>query len=105
MASLGRLQGLPADGVPHNARFDDAGASIESRARAYLDVNSGHCHSQVGPADTSGLWLDAGTNEPRQLGLCKPPVAAGQVVERGPLAALRAPPGERVDRPCAGPAE
>ena len=78
MASLGRLQGLPADGVPHNARFDDAGASIESRARAYLDVNCGHCHSQVGPADTSGLWLDAGTNEPRQLGLCKPPVAAGQ---------------------------
>ena len=78
MVSLGRLEGLPATGVPHNARFDDASASIESRARAYLDVNCGHCHSQVGPADTSGLWLDAGTEEARRLGLCKPPVAAGQ---------------------------
>lgn len=78
MVSQGRLEGLPATGVPHNARFDDASASIESRARAYLDVNCGHCHSQVGPADTSGLWLDAGTDEARRLGLCKPPVAAGQ---------------------------
>ncbi len=48
------------------------------RARAYLDINCGHCHSAVGPADTSGLWLDAGTTEQRRLGLCKPPVAAGQ---------------------------
>ena len=78
MVSQGRLDGLPATGVPHNARLDDARASVESRARAYLDVNCGHCHSQVGPADTSGLWLDAATDETRRLGLCKPPVAAGQ---------------------------
>lgn len=78
MVAANRLQGLPGAGVPHNARFDDASASIESRARAYLDVNCGHCHSQVGAADTSGLWLDAATDEPRRLGLCKPPVAAGQ---------------------------
>jgi uncharacterized repeat protein (TIGR03806 family) len=78
MAATNRLQGLPGAGVPRNARFDDASASVESRARAYLDVNCGHCHSQVGAADTSGLWLDAATDEPRRLGLCKPPVAAGQ---------------------------
>ncbi|BDU17949.1 SO2930 family diheme c-type cytochrome [Lysobacter auxotrophicus] len=78
MVSLGRLEGLPGAGVAHNARLDDASASVESRARAYLDVNCGHCHSQVGPADTSGLWLDAGTDDTRRLGLCKPPVAAGQ---------------------------
>lgn len=78
MVALGRLEGLPKDGVPHNARLDDATASVQDRARAYLDVNCGHCHSKVGPADTSGLWLDAGTEEPRRLGLCKPPVAAGQ---------------------------
>ena len=57
---------------------DDAGAPVADRARAYLDINCGHCHSAVGPADTSGLWLDAATDEPRRLGLCKPPVAAGQ---------------------------
>lgn len=78
MAGTGRLQGLPKDDVPYNARLDDAQAPVEDRARAYLDINCGHCHSAVGPADTSGLWLDAGTTEQRRLGLCKPPVAAGQ---------------------------
>ncbi|WP_342316066.1 SO2930 family diheme c-type cytochrome [Lysobacter sp. FW306-1B-D06B] len=78
MVATNRLQGLPGEGVPHNARFDDPAAPLEARARAYLDVNCGHCHSQVGAADTSGLWLDAGTHDARRLGLCKPPVAAGQ---------------------------
>ncbi len=78
MAALGRLEGLPATGIPRNARLDDAGAPLDARARAYLDVNCGHCHSPKGPADTSGLWLDASTNDPIRLGECKPPVAAGQ---------------------------
>ena len=78
MVKLGRLEGLPASDIPRNARFDDANASVEGRARAYLDVNCGHCHSAKGPADTSGLWLDAATRDPIRLGLCKPPVAAGQ---------------------------
>ena len=78
MVELGRLEGLPADGVPRNARFDDTSAPLQDRARAYLDVNCGHCHNPKGPADTSGLWLDAATKQPRRLGLCKPPVAAGQ---------------------------
>lgn len=78
MAALGRLEGLPADGIARNARFDDAAAPLEDRARAYLDVNCGHCHSPRGPADTSGLWLDAATRDPIRLGRCKPPVAAGQ---------------------------
>jgi uncharacterized repeat protein (TIGR03806 family) len=78
MVELGRLHGLPRTGVPRNARFDDTSASLEDRARAYLDINCGHCHNPKGPADTSGLWLDAATSEPRRLGLCKPPVAAGQ---------------------------
>jgi len=78
MVARGWLMGLPAAGVPHNARFDDAKAPVEARARAYLDINCGHCHNAHGPADTSGLWLDAATTDPRRLGLCKPPVAAGQ---------------------------
>lgn len=78
MAAIGRLGDLPAAGIPRNARFDDATAPLEDRARAYLDVNCGHCHSPRGPADTSGLWLDAATADPIRLGRCKPPIAAGQ---------------------------
>ncbi|MEO6103700.1 MAG: hypothetical protein ABIP44_08695, partial [Pseudoxanthomonas sp.] len=56
----------------------DHSASIEARARAYLDVNCGHCHSPTGPAITSGMWLDAAISDPLKLGFCKQPVAAGK---------------------------
>lgn len=78
MAAIGRLEGLPAKGLPRNAHFDDPNEPLDARARAYLDINCGHCHSARGPADTSGLWLDAATRDPIRLGECKPPVAAGQ---------------------------
>jgi len=51
---------------------------LQQRSRAYLDINCGHCHNARGAADTSGLFLDAGEQDPRRLGLCKPPVAAGK---------------------------
>ena len=55
----------------------DIHASLEARARAYLDINCGHCHSEKGAARTSGMWLDAGTHDPLRLGRCKLPIAAG----------------------------
>ena len=51
---------------------------LETRARSYLDINCGHCHSKTGPADTSGLFLEASVTDPLRWGLCKAPVAAGQ---------------------------
>jgi uncharacterized repeat protein (TIGR03806 family) len=76
---IGYLRGVPVAGVPRNADWRDAAhASLDDRARAYLDINCGHCHNEKGPADTSGLWLDVGDHPPRHLGLCKPPIAAGQ---------------------------
>lgn len=48
------------------------------RARAYLDINCGHCHNRRGPADTSGLALDASETSRVALGLCKSPIAAGR---------------------------
>jgi uncharacterized repeat protein (TIGR03806 family) len=78
-AAAGLLAGLPSRGVPRAARaFDPATGTLEERARAYLDVNCGHCHNPRGPADTSGLFLDAATTDRRRLGTCKPPVAAGR---------------------------
>lgn len=58
--------------------WQDSTATLEARARAYLDVNCGHCHSETGPADTSGLFLDIATTSRVRLGRCKLPIAAGQ---------------------------
>ena len=76
--SAGRLHNLPAlDEVTSNADFSDTSQFLAARSRAYLDINCGHCHNAQGAADTSGLLLDASVESNRQLGLCKPPIAAG----------------------------
>ena len=77
LARVGYLTGVPA-GPPRLADAMDATAPLDARARAYLDVNCGHCHSATGPAITSGLWLDAGTQDRLKLGFCKQPIAAGK---------------------------
>jgi uncharacterized repeat protein (TIGR03806 family) len=75
---IGLLTGAPApEAAPRNADYRDPAAPLAARARAYLDVNCGHCHNAVGLARTTGLYLDASVTEPAQLGTCKPPVAAG----------------------------
>ncbi len=63
--------------APRNAVWGDESFSVEARARAYLDVNCSHCHSDVGPADTSGLDLRPSVPLGPKLGLCKTPIAAG----------------------------
>lgn len=79
LAGLGYLDGVPAPAVvPRNADWQDQTQPLEHRARAYLDINCGHCHNPKGPANTSGLMLDIATVENLRLGVCKPPVAAGQ---------------------------
>jgi uncharacterized repeat protein (TIGR03806 family) len=79
LAALGYLTGAPAPAqAPRNAVWNDESQPVEARARAYLDINCGHCHNGKGPANTSGLWLDAAVRENMRLGVCKPPVAAGQ---------------------------
>ena len=67
----------PPASAPRDADWRDPAAPLEARARAYLDINCGHCHSPQGPGNTSGLWLDAATREPLRLGRCKLPIAAG----------------------------
>ncbi|MFT3761219.1 MAG: SO2930 family diheme c-type cytochrome [Pseudoxanthomonas sp.] len=81
LTRLGYLTGAPADPAqaPRNAdAMDEAHAPLEARARAYLDINCGHCHSRTGAALTSGMWLDAHTEDRLRLGFCKQPVAAGK---------------------------
>ena len=72
-----QLDSSPED-LPAMADWADNSLDIESRARAYLDVNCAHCHNEKGPADTSGLFLDIATENLTRLGVCKLPIAAGQ---------------------------
>ncbi|TNJ34008.1 hypothetical protein E1B00_10685 [Arenimonas terrae] len=76
----GLLTGAPEPAsAPRLADWrDSAGASLDARARAYLDSNCAHCHSPRGPGNTSGLWLGSDVVEPLRLGRCKLPIAAGQ---------------------------
>ena len=77
-ANAGFLAGAPAPAsAPRDANWNDPSQPLEARARAYLDINCGHCHSPKGPGNTSGLWLNAATSEPLHLGRCKLPIAAG----------------------------
>ncbi|WP_233350701.1 SO2930 family diheme c-type cytochrome [Maricaulis maris] len=78
LTAIGYLTGAPqADTAPRNADWADINASLEARARAYLDANCSHCHSPVGPADTSGLNLEPDIAHGPALGICKLPIAAG----------------------------
>lgn len=78
LTAMGYLKGVADPGqAPLQVSWTDATASTEARARAYLDVNCGHCHNPKGAAATSGLYLDAPSPLSGSAGLCKPPVAAG----------------------------
>lgn len=50
---------------------------LEARATEYLSINCGHCHNPNGAADTSNLILDGSHSQLVNMGVCKPPVAAG----------------------------
>jgi uncharacterized repeat protein (TIGR03806 family) len=77
--SVGILEGLPnLQDVAQLPALNDETASVDSRARAYLDVNCGNCHQPQGPANASGLFLNLDQTESTQLGILKPPVAAGR---------------------------
>lgn len=75
----GLLAGAPpAEKLPTTPAINDAEASIDRRARAYLDINCAHCHRLEGPGSTSGLFLTFGEENKTAWGYLKRPVAAGR---------------------------
>lgn len=78
--AIGYLQGAPAvAGAPKLAMWNDpSSGTLDTRARAYLDINCAHCHSHGGPANTSGLHLHSEENECLEIGVMKNNIAAGR---------------------------
>lgn len=78
-AAKGVLTGAPATGSIEKMPVwnDPSTGTLEKRARAYLDVNCGHCHNPNGPANNAGLFLNWENQDQRALGICKAPIAAG----------------------------
>lgn len=80
-SQIGYLTGLPSqtDLIPRIPEWDDpASGDLDSRARAYLDMNCSSCHRPGGIAITSGLDLRFEQREPVRFGIFKAPVAAGR---------------------------
>jgi uncharacterized repeat protein (TIGR03806 family) len=77
LRALQLLSGAP-DGTPATTVWNDPGAPLEARARAYLDVHCASCHNPVGRAGHTGLWLGAQVTSPSALGVCKAPVGGQQ---------------------------
>jgi len=75
---VGYLDSLPDKNKINGLKaISDASASLDIKARSYLDVNCGHCHSTYGPAASSGLRLNFEETDPYHWGVKKSPVAAG----------------------------
>ena len=71
-------QSIDPDTAPRAADAYNESQDLNHRARSYLDVNCGHCHNPQGAADTSALFLDYDEHTLADLGVCKPPIAAGR---------------------------
>jgi uncharacterized repeat protein (TIGR03806 family) len=59
------------------ASWQDESLPLGQRAAAYLNMQCGHCHNPEGAADTSALILSGSHTLAVNMGICKPPIAAG----------------------------
>ena len=79
LAHAGMLNGLPAiASITPMPEFENPhSGTIETRARAWMEVNCAHCHNPKGTARTTGLDLRAAQTDLGKMGVWKNPVAAG----------------------------
>lgn len=74
----GLLLNLPEGKLPKIVNYENENAPLADRARAYLEINCGHCHRPEGPAKNSALHLMASVDNPAAWGIGKTPIAAGK---------------------------
>jgi uncharacterized repeat protein (TIGR03806 family) len=77
---IGVLRGAPNHNEsPKLADYDDPETgSLDDRARAWLEINCAHCHTQGARAWNTGLDLMASQTDESLLGIYKTPSAAGR---------------------------
>lgn len=73
----GLINALPTE-LPTVPAVADKNSPLETRARAYLDINCAHCHKPDGSASNSGLMLEWGETDKTRIGIGKHPTAAGR---------------------------
>lgn len=77
-AADGLLTNLPSSGVPVLPDWADAtNFTLDERARAYLDINCAHCHTDGGDAYYTGFFTEYEQTDSTKLGVYKIPIAAG----------------------------
>jgi len=76
----GLLDGAPSsEQAPRLADYDDeTSGSLDERARAWLEMNCAHCHTEGAPAWNTGLDLMASVTDSSLFGVYKSPTAAGR---------------------------
>ncbi|WP_245830828.1 SO2930 family diheme c-type cytochrome [Marivirga sericea] len=74
----GLLSNLPIENLPKLVNYENDSEALADRARAYLEINCGHCHRPEGPAKNSALHLMASVDNPAAWGVGKTPIAAGK---------------------------
>jgi uncharacterized repeat protein (TIGR03806 family) len=74
----GLLQNLRTENLPKLVNYENDSEPLADRARAYLEINCGHCHRPEGPAKNSALHLMASVDKPAAWGVGKTPIAAGK---------------------------
>lgn len=77
---LGIIAGMPHPStIPRLATaYDPSTGDLDTRVRAWLDVNCGYCHNEQGSANVTGLFLDIFEMSKTALGVYKPPIFAGR---------------------------
>jgi len=79
MAVKKYLKNLPSQNeIPKLVNYQNHAAPLDDRARAYLEINCGHCHRKEGPAKNSALELLSKVDNPAAWGVGKTPIAAGK---------------------------
>jgi len=76
--SHGLLSNVPPENLPELVNYENESKPLADRARAYLEINCGHCHRPEGPAKNSALHLMASVDNPAAWGVGKTPIAAGK---------------------------